>query len=516
MSDTVSKRLELVAITKAYPSCVANDGVSLSLAPGEIHGLVGENGAGKSTLMKIIYGVISPDAGQMIWNDREVVIQGPAHARKLGMGMVFQHFSLFETLTVTENIALYLNRDEYASLTRLRERVIQVAEQYQLEINPDRLVHTLSVGEQQRVEIIRCLLQDIQLLILDEPTAVLTPPEVQHLMRVLRQLSDEGCSILFISHKLQEITSLCDRATILRAGRVTGTCDPKVTTPAEMSEMMLGDRVRQDAPIGEGRPGEPVFYLDNVEVSPRTTFGIHLRGISLALNAGEIVGLAGVAGNGQDELVDLINGDLLPDEGAIMLDSTEITSARVGTRRRLGLGTVHADRVNRGSVGCMTLTENLFLTAYVADQGIESAFPDWKKLEARTAEIIERYRVKASGPGDTAMSLSGGNLQKFIIGREMMQAPRVLVCFHPTWGVDVGSADLIHSELAAMRDNGAAILIISEELDELFHLADRVGAICGGRLSPIETTEVLSTEQLGQWMTGNFGYGEPSETENAL
>ncbi|MCE3253069.1 MAG: transporter ATP-binding protein [Cellvibrio sp.] len=504
MSEKKAMRLELLSLTKAYPGCIANDKVSLQVAPGEIHALLGENGAGKSTLMKMIYGVVKPDAGQMTWNDREVHISGPAHARQLGMGMVFQHFSLFETLTVTENIALYLTPAEYGTLDLLRARIIAVGDEYGLAINPDRLVHSLSVGEQQRVEIIRCLLQDIQLLILDEPTAVLTPPEVAQLIAVLKKLARKGCSILFISHKLHEVNALCDKATILRGGKVTGTCIPSETSPAQMARLMLGDELELQEVMPAGNAGECLLALDNIEVKPRDAFAIHLRDIQLQLHAGEILGLAGVAGNGQDELVDLINGELGSDSGSLLFHGKDIGKTGVQTRRNLGLGVVPADRIGRGALGNMSLTENNLLTSYINQTG-KCGWLNWPAIKARATEIIATYNVKATSADASAKSLSGGNLQKFIIGREILQNPKVLVCFHPTWGVDVGAANVIHQELIKLRDKGAAILVISEDLDELYLLADRLGALCGGRLSPIAPKNEVPLAQLGQWMTGNFG-----------
>jgi ABC-type uncharacterized transport system ATPase subunit len=504
MSEKKAMRLELLSLTKVYPGCIANDAVSLQVAPGEIHALLGENGAGKSTLMKMIYGVVKPDAGQMQWNDKEVSISGPAHARQLGMGMVFQHFSLFETLTVTENIALYLTPAEYGTLDKLRERIIAVGDEYGLAINPDRLVHSLSVGEQQRVEIIRCLLQDIQLLILDEPTAVLTPPEVAQLIDVLKKLARKGCSILFISHKLHEVNALCDKATILRGGKVTGTCIPSETSPSQMARLMLGDELQLQESMPAGNAGECLLSLDKINVKPRDAFAINLQDIELKLHAGEILGLAGVAGNGQDELVDLINGELGSDSGTLIFHGKDIGATGVQQRRNLGLAVVPADRIGRGALGNMSLTENNLLTSYINQTG-KFGWLNWPEIRARATDIIARFKVKATGAEASAKSLSGGNLQKFIIGREILQNPKVLVCFHPTWGVDVGAANLIHQELIKLRDQGAAILVISEDLDELYLLADRLGALCGGRLSPLAPKADVPLGQLGQWMTGEFG-----------
>lgn len=505
--DMTPPRLELIGITKAYPGCIANDQVSLRVAPGEIHALLGENGAGKSTLMKIIYGVVKPDSGQMLWNNKEVAVSGPAEARSLGMGMVFQHFSLFETLTVTENISLYLSPAEYGNLAQLRQRIMDIGEAYGLAINPDRLVHTLSVGEQQRVEIIRCLLQDIQLLILDEPTAVLTPPEVEQLIQVLKKLASEGCSILFISHKLHEVNALCDKATILRGGKLTGTCIPSETSPADMARLMLGDDLEIQNIMPAGVAGEIRLALNDIQVAPASAFSIPLHHINLTLRAGEITGLAGVAGNGQDELVDVISGELLANGGSLILDQYPLLNRNVSERRQAGLHTVPADRIGRGAVSTMTLTENNLLTAWLG-KGVKSGWVNWQAIRERTTDIIKNYQVKATGPANQARSLSGGNLQKFIIGREIEQQPKVLVCFHPTWGVDVGAANMIHRKLIALRDTGAAILIISEDLDELFLLSDHLGALCAGHLSPVQPRSQTTLEQLGQWMTGSFIEGE--------
>ncbi|GGA72799.1 ABC transporter ATP-binding protein [Neiella marina] len=507
-------RLELLGLSKRYPGCVANDAVSLKVEAGEIHAILGENGAGKSTLMKMIYGVVKPDEGQMLWNNKEVEIKGPAHARQLGMGMVFQHFSLFETLTVAENIALYLDPSELGSMAALRQHIEQVANEYGLAINPDRKVGSLSVGEQQRVEIIRCLIQDIQLLILDEPTAVLTPAEAEHLIKVLKQLAAKGCSILFISHKLHEVNALCDRATVLRAGKVTGSCVPRDTSPAEMARLMLGDGLTLTKAFEPGPSGDVLLQLKDIEVPPTDHFAIHLRQLNLSLRRGEIIGLAGVAGNGQDELVDLLNGELSATKGQVLLAGEPIQRLGVQQRRHKGMAVVPADRIGRGAVATMSLSENNLLTGCIT-HGAKAGLIDWKVVSARAERIISHYKVKTSGKTEMAGSLSGGNLQKFILGREIEQAPQVLVCFHPTWGVDVGAANLIHQQLIKLRDQGAAILLLSEDLDELYLLSDRLGALCAGQLSPVAPKSEVSLERLGQWMAGQFDAQHDKETCHA-
>lgn len=309
---------------------------------------------------------------------------------------------------------------------------------------------------------------------------------------------------MFISHKLHEVNALCDKATILRGGKVTGTCIPSETSPSQMARLMLGDELELQESMPAGNAGECLLSLDKINVKPRDAFAINLQDIELKLHAGEILGLAGVAGNGQDELVDLINGELASDSGTLIFHGKDIGATGVQQRRNLGLAVVPADRIGRGALGNMSLTENNLLTSYINQTG-KFGWLDWPEIRARATDIIARFKVKATGAEASAKSLSGGNLQKFIIGREVMQSPKVLVCFHPTWGVDVGAANLIHQELIKLRDQGAAILVISEDLDELYLLADRLGALCGGRLSPLAPKADVPLGQLGQWMTGEFG-----------
>ncbi|OUR61287.1 ABC transporter, partial [Bermanella sp. 47_1433_sub80_T6] len=329
-------RLALTGITKAYPGCIANQDISLEVKAGEIHALLGENGAGKSTLMKIIYGVVKPDAGTFLWEGQSIKVNGPAHARSMGIGMVFQHFSLFETLTVAENIALGLPKEEGRDLAALSKRIKEVSQHYNMGLDPERYVHTLSVGEQQRVEIVRCLLQDIKLLILDEPTSVLTPQEVKGLFKTLNTLSDEGCAILFISHKLDEVTELCHNATILRNGLVTGDCNPQQVTSADIARMMVGDDtpLSEDYVKAEGK--EAVLSIRELTYRSDDPFASPLRNLNLQVKAGEILGIAGVAGNGQDELMALLSGEERCDKNAINLLGNDIGDLNPGKRRKLG------------------------------------------------------------------------------------------------------------------------------------------------------------------------------------
>lgn len=497
-------RLALRGITKQYPGCLANDRIDLDIAPGEIHALLGENGAGKSTLMKVIYGLVKPDAGQVYWRGRPLDIHDPSHARSLGIGMVFQHFSLFETLSVTENIALALGTPAREMRT-LREKISKVSSQYGMALNPDRLVHTLSIGERQRVEIVRCLVQDIKLLILDEPTSVLTPQEVDTLFVTLRQLASEGCSILFISHKLHEVKALCEAATVLRAGRVSGYCIPANETPASMARLMVGDDTPITTDYTKAIGTTPFLQVRNLNKPTHDPFGTALKNIQLEVRAGEIVGVAGVAGNGQEELLAALSGEELlePGDNAIILPDGSIGQLPPDIRRQKGVAFVPEERLGRGAVPDMSLRDNGLLTGFLMGL-VNKGMVSTDKAEDFAATIIKRFNVKTAGTHAPAASLSGGNLQKFIIGREILQNPKLLIAAHPTWGVDIGAAVAIHEALINLRDQGAAILVVSEDIDELFQISDRICAIFDGSLSPLKATVDTTIEQVGRWMAGDF------------
>jgi ABC-type uncharacterized transport system ATPase subunit len=494
-------RLSLEGITKVYPAVVANDGISLDVDPGEIHAVLGENGAGKSTLMKIIYGVVKPDAGTIRWEGEVVEIANPARARKLGIGMVFQHFSLFETLTVAENIALSL--DAARAGTDLAQRVKEVSARYGLPLDPGRHVHTMSVGERQRVEIVRCLLQDPRLLIMDEPTSVLTPQAIERLFQTLRTLAAEGCSILYISHKLDEIRALCQRATVLRGGRVTGTCDPRQETAASLARMMIGGDLPR--PLHRvAKPGEDRLLVDDLSLQADDPFGTSLSAISLGVRAGEIVGIAGVSGNGQQELLAALSGErTLDDANAIRIDGTPAGTLDAARRRALGLAFVPEDRLGRGAVPDMSLAENALLTAH-REGMVRSGFVQRTTVDAFAHETIVSFGVKAAGTQAAARSLSGGNLQKYIVGREIRQRPKLLIAAQPTWGVDVGASAQIRQSLLDLRDQGVAVLVFSEELDELFEICDRIAVIARGRLSEARAVAETNAEAIGLMMAGSF------------
>ncbi len=493
--------LSLQGITKRYPAVVANDGVSLVVQPGEIHAVLGENGAGKSTLMKIIYGAVKPDAGDMFVQGQAVQVRNPQEARRLGISMVFQHFSLFDTLSVAENV--WLGLDKSLSLAQVTQRITVTASQYGLDIDPERPVHTLSVGEMQRVEIIRALLTNPQLLILDEPTSVLTPQAVEKLFVVLRQLASEGRSILYISHKLHEIRALCTACTVMRAGRVTGVCDPRQETNASLSQLMIGS-LPPELSLRSYQPGPEVLRVRDLRLSCIDPFGVDLNGIDLQVRAGEVVGIAGVSGNGQRELLFALSGeDTRAPRDSIQFKGQGIGNWGPTARRDLGLHFVPEERLGRGAVPSLSLAHNLLLTRHeaVSKRG-GLGWLNLALLREQVQAIISRYQVKAGGPDAPARSLSGGNLQKFIMGREIEAAPQLLIVSQPTWGVDVGAAAQIRAALLALRDAGCAVLVVSEELDELLGLSDRLHVIANGRLSPALTREEASVSRIGAWMSG--------------
>ena len=493
--------LELRGVTRRYPGVVANDAIDLEIARGECHALFGENGAGKSTLVKIISGVVRPDAGEIRWDGAPAVIASPAVARRLGIGMVFQHFNLFETLTVAENVALGLGG--VGDLARLAARLVEVSRRYDLPIEPHRHVHTLSVGERQRVEIVRCLVQQPRLLIMDEPTSVLTPQEVERLFATLRRLTAEGCAVLFISHKLDEIQSLCDRATVLRRGRVSAHCDPRRETTDGLARMMIGAELPPAVcRAGAAAPGAERLRLDHLSLPADDPFGTALRDVSLAVHGGEIVGVAGVAGNGQRELLAAIDGERRgADPARVQLDGLPVGHLGPAGRRARGLAVVPEERLGRGAVGEMSMGANALLTGYRHGL-VARGFVRFREARRRAHAVIEQFRVACAGTEAEARSLSGGNLQKFIIGREMALEPRVLLLAHPTWGVDVGAAATIHQAIVALRDGGAAVLVISEDLEELFALADRIAVISAGRLSAARPAAELTVGEVGRVLGG--------------
>jgi simple sugar transport system ATP-binding protein len=498
--------LALSHISKRYPAVLANDAIDLNVMPKQIHAILGENGAGKSTLMKIIYGAVQPDAGSIHFDGKPVQIRNPQQARALGISMVFQHFSLFDTLSVAQNV--WLGLDKSFSLAEVTQRIRDKAALYGLDIEPERPVHTLSVGEMQRVEIIRALLSEPRLLILDEPTSVLTPQAVDKLFAVLRQLVEEGCSILYISHKLHEIRALCTHCTVLRSGRVSGECIPSQETNASLSQMMIGSEpsalVHQTS-----QPGEVVLAVKQLSLPRLDPFGMNLQPIDLEVRQGEIVGIAGVSGNGQRELLYALSGeDTRALDESICLQGHAVGSQGPARRRKRGLHFVPDERLGRGAVPSLSLAHNLLLTR---DEAINSAgWIDMAALKIQAESIISRYQVKAGGAQALAQSLSGGNLQKFIVGREIDATPKLLIVSQPTWGVDVGASAQIRAALMALRNAGCAVLVVSEELDELFELSDRLHVMAQGRLSPSIARADATVAKIGAWMSGLWDHAEES------
>jgi simple sugar transport system ATP-binding protein len=513
LADTEA-RLELSGITKRFGEVLANDAVSLSARKGEIKALIGENGAGKSTLMKIIYGVLEADAGEIRFEGQPVRIPNPRAARRLGIGMVFQHFSLFEPMSVLENIAIGMDR----ALDRraLEKEVRRILDEYQLPLDIHRFVDTLSVGERQRIEIVRCLLQRPKLLILDEPTSVLTPQEADQLFDTLRKLAQQGCTVLYISHKLNEIKALCESATILRGGRVVGECDPRRETPSRIAEMMIGTQLgKVERPRGR-IAGRVRLAVRGLTIASDDPFGVDLEDISFEAHAGEILGIAGVAGNGQSELMLALSGEtLVSPASAIRLDGFEIGGFAPPTRRKRGLCALPEERNGHAAVGSFSLAENALLTARERMRLSRGGVIRQGAMRDYAAALIHVFKVKATGPEAPARSLSGGNLQKFVVGREIMQEPQVLVIAQPTWGVDAGAATAIRQALVNLAARDAAVIVISQDLDELLSLSDRLVVMNVGRMSAPLIVGKASIEEIGLLMGGVHGTAEAEADREA-
>ena len=486
---------------KTYPGVRANDDISFSVEAGEIHALLGENGAGKSTLVKMIYGLVRPDDGHMTLMGAAHAPADPRAARAAGVAMVFQHFSLFDALSVAENIALGMeNPPPRAELAR---RIAELSRSYGLPLDPARRVATLSAGERQRVEILRCLLQNPRLLIMDEPTSVLTPQEAEILFATLRQLAAAGTAILYISHKLDEIRGHCDRATILRHGKVIRTVEPRAHSSRELAAMMVGTEMRVVDRSGRS-PGAQVLAVSGL-VTPASGGGIRLREIALRLHAGEILGIGGVAGNGQEELLAALSGEVTTAPGTITLDGTDLSTLGPEARRRAGLLAAPEDRLGHAAVPEFSLTENTLLTAASRQNLARHGLIDHGAARRFAESVIAAFDVRTPGPGTAAGALSGGNLQKFVIGREVLGRPRVLVVNQPTWGVDAGAAAAIRQALLDLAANGAGIIVISQDLDELLELSDRFCALNEGRLSAPRPTDGLTIDEIGLMLGGAHG-----------
>ncbi|GAA6161292.1 ABC transporter ATP-binding protein [Ruegeria sp. HU-ET01832] len=494
--------LSLQGLTKAYPGVVANDQVSFDIGEGEVHALLGENGAGKSTLVKMIYGLVKPDSGTMLLRGQPFAPAEPRAARADGIAMVFQHFSLFDALNVAENIALGMENPP--KMSDLATRIREVSETYGLPLDPYRTVGDLSAGERQRVEIIRCLLQDPKLLIMDEPTSVLTPQEVEILFETLNKLRAEGTSILYISHKLEEIRTLCDHATILRLGKNVGECVPAETSARDMAEMMVGSTLQ--TPERSGRDfGEVALDVSGLSVPSPSEFGTALRNVHMTVRKGEVLGIGGVAGNGQDELLGVLSGEITTTADAIKFNGQPIGLLGPTTRRKLGVLTAPEERLGHAAAPDMSLTENALLTGSVREGLENNGFLKWAETKSFAEKIISAFDVRTPGPENAARSLSGGNLQKFVIGREVLQNPDVLVVNQPTWGVDAAAAASIRQAILDLAAKGTAVVCISQDLDELMEISDSFAALNEGRLSAPRPTTGLTVDEIGLMMGGAHG-----------
>ena len=494
--------LEARAIVKRFGDFTANDRVTLRLRGGRIHALLGENGAGKSTLVRIMYGALQPTAGSLHWRGQPVTVPNPAAARRLGIGMVFQHFSLFEALTVVENIALALpGRFDPAALGR---RIERVSAEYGLRLEPFALVADLSVGERQRIEIVRCLLQEPRLLIMDEPTAVLAPQEADQLFVTLRRLAGGGCAVLYISHRLEEVQRLCDDATILRRGKVVANVDPRTETAASLARLMVGEEVPEVRARSAARDAAAMLTVTALSLPAAGPFGVALRNVSLEVRAGEVVAVAGVAGNGQAELFDALSGERrAPAPEAVAIAGRPCGSRGVTARRLLGAAFVPEERLGHSAVSGMELAENVLLTRHASDRGmVRGGFVRRLRTRAVAQRVTQRFDVRASGVNPPASALSGGNLQKFVVGRELDREPALLVINQPTWGVDAGAAALIRQVLVDLAKEGAAVLVISQDLDEIFEIADRIAVISRGQLSALYPAHGIDRERVGLLMGG--------------
>lgn len=501
--------LDIQRLTKQFGALKACDQIDLTIEAGEIHALLGENGAGKSTLVKMLFGSLQPLDGQIFWKGRKVNMASPAFARKLGIGMVFQHFSLFDSLTAAENIALSLDAD--LSLSDVAKKAAQIGDIYGLPVDPDALVGDLSVGERQRIEIIRCLLQEPDLIILDEPTSVLTPQEADKLFVTLNRLKSEGKSILYISHRLEEVKQLCDRATVLRHGKVISHCNPREETAASLARMMVGEDVAAVArpqmvvqPKGETN----LLEITGLSQRPRGPFSTALRDISLCVAAGEVVGIAGVAGNGQGEFFEAVSGEVRQKNASVIrIGGEDAGLSGISQRREFGAAFVPEERLGHGAVPELPLTDNLLLSRYRTDakaflKGGFLKIISQSALSSAAKRINVMMDVRKNAENPVAGALSGGNLQKFIIGRELDRNPVVMVVNQPTWGVDAGAAMRIRQSLVDLSRQGSAVLVISQDLDELFEICDRIAVMHDGQLSEAMPRDIATAEKIGLMMGG--------------
>jgi ABC-type uncharacterized transport system ATPase subunit len=513
VTETVSApALEMRGISKRYPGVVANDGIDLEVRPGEIHALLGENGAGKSTLMNILYGLATPDEGEILLDGSAVRIAGPSDAIARGISMVHQHFMLIPVLTVAENILLgeetmanpiFLDRNE------AHRRIVELGQRFGFEIDPDTKVEALSVGWQQRVEILKALYRDARILVLDEPTAVLTPQETTEIFAVLRRLAEAGHSIIFISHKLYEVLEIADRITVIRRGKVVGSRIPSETNEEDLAELMVGRNVQLVVDRGESHPGEPTLIVADLHANDDRGHEA-VRGVSFEVRKGEILGIAGVAGNGQEQLVEALTGLRAPSGGRVQLAGATVTGHGPRQLQRAGMSFVPGDRQRFGLVLSFSVEDNLVLTQYDEPPYARGFVRNEAAIEAWAKQAIAEYDIRTPSPAVAAGTLSGGNQQKAIVAREFSRAPVALVLDQPTRGLDVGSIEFIHKQVIAKRDAGAAILLVSAELDEILELSDRIAVMYRGEIVAMLDGPTAEREDVGLLMA--TGRREPVES----
>lgn len=500
--------IEMLGITKEFPGIIANDDVTLQVKEGEIHALLGENGAGKSTLMNVLFGLYQPEKGVIKVRGKEVAITGPREANALGIGMVHQHFMLVETFTVLQNIVLGTETVSHGLLKmdEARKKVLALSEQYGLRVDPDALISDITVGMQQRVEILKMLYRDNEILILDEPTAVLTPQEIDELMAIMRGLVAEGKSIIFITHKLNEIKAVADRCTVLRRGKFIGVVDVPPTDKETLSEMMVGRKVDLNIDLKPQKAGEPALMVDKLSVlSKRQGHSKKVvDNVSFTVGKGEIVCIAGIDGNGQSELVYALTGLISPDEGKIELNGEDITRKPVRFRNTHGMAHIPEDRHKHGLVLDYNLGENLVLQSYFQPQFQRFGFLRYDNIFAYSEKLIEKFDIRSGqGAYTTARSMSGGNQQKAIVAREIDRDPDLLIAVQPTRGLDIGAIEYIHKQLVQQRDAGKAVLLVSLELDEVMNLSDRILVIYEGSIVADLNPKDITAQELGLYMAGS-------------
>ena len=495
--------LEMRGITKRFPGVLANDTVDFDVKAGEVHALLGENGAGKSTLMKVLYGMYHPDEGQILLNGKPVVLNSPTDAINLGIGMIHQHFMLVETLTVAENVALGLpsTRGPLTDLKRVSERILELADFYGLKIDPDAYIWQLSVGQQQRVEIIKALYRGAALLILDEPTAVLTPQEVEELFVIMRQMTADGHALIFISHKLHEVIEISQRVTVLRDGRMIGTRSIAETSKSDLASWMVGREVSMTRNVTTLKPGEARLMLKDVSCdSDRGTPA--LRDLNLELYSGEILGLAGVSGNGQRELAEVVTGLRPATRGSVIFEGNDITGLSPRRITELMLSYIPEERMRDGMIRDFSVSENLILREFEKMPYSKNGFLRLKTIDSHSDDLVRAFRVKTPSIETPVKSLSGGNIQKVVLARELSRKPRAIIAAQPTRGLDIGATEYVHDQLLQQRAEGTAILLISEDLDEILAMSDRIAVIYEGQIMGIVKRGEATPEQLGLLMAG--------------